>query len=113
MKEENRDYKIDIGEFQKQQAEYIKKQGHYLELNILIEANENEEDNSTMPIITTCMHGCGAKDIAKLYKSLEITIEHLRKEHPLECAIADVMIDIREMGSYQMDIPHNDEEDKE
>ena len=79
--------KIDFKEYEKQRRAEIKKSDQYLELNILISADEHDLDKDA-PIVTMEQHHCGPIEIAKLYAILTALQKELETSHPMECSYA-------------------------
>lgn len=106
-------FNIDINEMEQQRYDAIKKSGHYLELDILIGSEDEKYDGHTgkMPVVTTCMHGCEAKDISAMYMILGLIREHFEEEYPMECLMANIGMSAQHMGTIQTEVPHKKEED--
>ena len=105
-------FDIDPHELERQRYEEIKKAGRYLELNILIDANEEKYDskNGNMPVVTTCLHGCTGKEISALYMLLGMMREQLEEDYPLECVMADMRLRTKDYGTISTQIPHDEED---
>lgn len=105
-------FNIDINEMEQQRYNHIKKSGHYLELDVLIGANDDEHNGKTekMPVVTTCIHGCGSSEISALYMILGLLRDHLEEEYPMECLMANIGMKSQFMGSVESKIPHDEED---
>lgn len=106
-------HSIDIPGMEKQRYKAIKRTGEYVELNILIGTEEDdiEDDISTKsPVVTTCMHGCGPKEVACLYTTLQAVSNMLEEKYPFECFLAKMGMRVENMGSVDSSLD-DDEED--
>lgn len=84
----------------------IKKSGKYLELNVLIGVEDDKRDGSIgkLPVVTTCMHDCGQKEIGALYATLQLLTECLENEYPMECLIGNVCMTAQHLGTINTEI---------
>lgn len=106
------DFKIDMCEMEKQRYDRIKKSGSYMELDILISGETEKFDGHTgkMPVVTTCMHGCGPEEVANMYVVLKNMMEYYEKEYPVECALANLTMKCNHMGSVDQPLNNDKEE---
>ena len=91
-------HSIDIPEMERQRYNAIKRTGQYVELNILIGVeNEEEKDNTAVksPVVSMHMHNCGP---------------NLEKQYPVECLMGNLTMKIEGMGS--INIPLSDDEEE-
>lgn len=108
------EFDVDMGELEQQRYNEIKKKGKYLELDILIDADdtdENEMTHSKIPVVTTCMHGSGPEEIACLYATLKALIDHYETEYPVECFLSKIGLKLNHLGSTETPVKHDDEEE--
>ena len=106
-------HSIDIPEMEKQRYQAIKRTGEYVELNILIGTEEDDQENgisTKSPVVTTCMHKCGPKEIACLYATLQAVSNVLEEKYPFECFLAKMGMRVENMGSVDSSLK-DDEED--
>lgn len=106
-------HSIDIPEMEKQRYQAIKRTGEYIELNILIGTEEDDKENgisTKQPVVTTCMHKCGPKEVACLYATLNAVSKMLKEKYPLECLLSEIGMKIENLGSIDSSL-NEDEED--
>ena len=106
---------IDMHESEKQRYKAIKKTGNYMEVNILIGA-ENEDVGDGLiaktPIVSTEICNCGAQEIGCAYMSLIELAKTLEKKYPSACFAAKLAMSVENMGSSEhITVIRNDEED--
>lgn len=95
-------YNVDIPEMEKQRYNCIKNSGKYLEMNILIGAeNEDLGDGlvSKAPVISTHMCKCGSQEVGCLYVTLNELMKSLEKRYPMECCIAKLAMHVDDLGA--------------
>ena len=94
------DFNISEDEMERKRYAMIKKSGQYMELNILISANQEKFDGhiGKLPVVNTTMCRCGSEEIANMYVILKHLINYYEKEYPTECTMAESMMDCRDMG---------------
>lgn len=104
-------YNIDIPEMERQRYNSIKKSGEYIELNILIGVEDEEENgvSAKSPVVSTCMHNCGPQEVACLYATLHAVSQTLERKYPVECLMGKMGMRIENMGSVDSSL----EDDKE
>ena len=102
-------HSIDIPGMEKQRYKAIKRTGEYVELNILI-GTEEDDISTKSPVVTTCMHGCGPKEVACLYTTLQAVSNMLEEKYPFECFLAKMGMRVENMGSVDSSLD-DDEED--
>lgn len=104
-------YNIDIPEMEKQRYNSIKKSGEYIELNILIGVEDEEENgvSAKSPVVSMCMHNCGPQEVACLYATLHAVSQILERKYPVECLMGKMGMRIENMGSVDSSL----EDDKE
>ena len=106
-------HNIDVPEMEKQRYQAIKRTGEYIELNILIgtENDETEDGLSTKsPVVTTCMHKCGPKEMACLYATLQAVSNILKERYPIECLLGEIGIEVKNMGSIDSSVDEDEED---
>lgn len=106
-------HSIDIPEMEKQRYNAIKRTGQYIELNILIGVeNEEEKDNTTVksPVVSMHMHDCGPVEVASLYATTKAVIENLEKQYPVECLMSNLTMKIEGIGSANIPLSDDEEE---
>lgn len=106
-------YNIDIPEMERQRYNAIKRTGQYVELNILIGVeNEEEKDNTAVksPVVSMHMHNCGPMEVASLHATVKAVIENLEKQYPVECLMSNLTMKTEDMGS--INIPLSDDEEE-
>lgn len=94
----------------------IKASGKYLELNIIIGVEDDEDLGSGFvsksPVVCTVGYECGPKEIGCLYMTLKSYMDKLKEDYPTEYLVAEMAIHVEDTGSISMTkIEHNDEED--
>lgn len=107
---------VDMFELENQRSEAIKKTGKYIELNIIIGAeNDTSSDGSVgkYPVITTTMKGCGPKEVAGLYIALQGVEEQLEENYPIACMLSKLSMKIKHIDTLERDINDKDVNKKE
>lgn len=107
--------RIDIPRMESQRYKAIKNSGKYLELNVLIGA-EDEEDLgggmvSKMPVVQTKGVRCGSKEIGCLYMTLKSYIDQLEKDYPTECFVSKLAMKVQDIGTTRVEMDFDDEEE--
>lgn len=101
------DMDVNMEELERQRYDAIKKTGQYLELNILIGAeneDENEDTTHKFPVVTTTMCHCGSREISCLYATIRAFLNSFEKKYPLEClAVKLGIVDVDDLGSIEAD----------
>lgn len=104
---------INIPEMEKQRYEAIKRTNKYLEMKILIGA-ENDKSECGMvsktPVVKTDMHNCSSQEISFLYITLQSIIKSLEERYPKECLISKLTMEAQHMGSVQWKNENNKED---
>lgn len=100
-------HSIDIPEMEKQRYKSIKATGKYIELNILIGVEDDisldEEVTTKSPVVTTCLHNCGPKEVACLYTTIQSVMKVLERKYPVECLLlSKIGISVEEIGSIDI-----------
>lgn len=106
-------HSIDVPEMERQRYQSIKKTGRYVELNILIGTEEDTKENgasTNSPVISTCMHKCGPKEIACLYATLQAVSNILKERYPIECLLGEIGIEVKNMGSIDSSVDEDEED---
>ena len=109
------EYEVDVKGMEEQRAKEIKKKGKYLEVSILVDAEDekyNENISGKMPVITTHMHGCGPKEVACMYLTLKALAKQFEIDYPMECLLGEITMHHDYIGSFKTEVKH-DEEKKE
>ena len=104
-------HNIDIPEMEKQRYNAIKRTGQYIELNILIGVENEEEKGNTAvksPVVSMRIHNCGPMEVASLHATVKAVIENLEKQYPVECLMSNLTMKTEGMGS--INIPLSDDE---
>lgn len=107
---------VDMFELENQRYEAIKKTGEYIELKILIGAEYDASSDGSVgkyPVITTTMQGCGMKEVAGLYATLQGVIEQLEKNYPMACMLSKLTMSIGHIDTLERDINTEDVDKKE
>lgn len=96
---------VNMEELERQRYDAIKKTGQYLELNVLIGAeNENEDTTHKFPVVTTTMCHCGSREISCLYATVRAFLKSFEEKYPLEClAVKLGIVDVNDLGSIEAD----------
>ena len=107
------DYDVDINEMERQRYNTIKKNGKYIEVNILVGAEDDvtyKGHKGRMPVIHTEMHNCSSKDISCMYLSLKTLLDDFKEDYPKECLLGEIMFNCHDLSSVNLDT--NDEEEE-
>lgn len=105
-------YEIDIVELEKQRYKAIKKSGKYLEISILVGAeNEDLGDGNVRktPVISTICHDCGAAEIACGYLAVKSVLEKIMEDYPTECMAAEALMQTQSEASFKIDCDDEEE----
>lgn len=107
--------RIDIPGMEAQRYKSIKNSGKYLELNVLIGVDDDEELGggmvSKMPVVQTQGIHCGPKEMGCLYMTLRSYLEQLEKDYPTECFVAKLAMEVKDVGTTRIEKSLKDEED--
>ena len=100
-------HSIDIPEMERQRYKAIKASGEYVELNILIGVEDDisldEEVTTKSPVVTTCLHNCGPKEVACLYATIQSVMKVLERKYPVECLLlSKIGTSVEEIGSIDI-----------
>ena len=105
-------------DMEKRKYAKIKASGKYLELNIIIGVEDDEDLGkglvSKSPVVCTVGHSCGPKEIGCLYMTLKSYMDKLREDYPTECFVAEMAMHVEDVGHASITkIEHiiDDEED--
>lgn len=105
---------LDISGMEAQRYKKIKDSKKYIELNILVGAEDEEDLGKGMvgkiPVISTEMRNCGPKEVGCLYMTLKSYMNHMKEEYPGECFAADMAMKVEEIGHTEISRIHNEEE---
>lgn len=106
---------IDIAEMERQRYESIKRSGKYLELRVLIGADDEELGGgmvSKIPVVQTESIHCGPKEMGCLYMTLRSYLEQLEKDYPTECFTAKLAMRVEDTGTTRLikEFLNNEEE---
>lgn len=110
---------MDLAEMERQRYKSIKESKKYLELDILIGAEDEdigEGQMSKIPIVSTIARNIGAKEVGCLYMTLKSYLKHMMEEYPDECIAADMAMEVQEVGHTQISKSydlHNKEDNDE
>ena len=107
---------MDVTNMEKRRYAKIKASGKYLELNILIGVEDDEDLGegraSKSPVVCTVGHSCGPKEIGCLYMTLKSYMDKLREDYPTECFVAEMAMHIEDVGHASITkIEHVDDEE--
>lgn len=90
---------IDI---EKRRYAKIKASGEYLELNIIIGVEDDEDLGegcvSKSPIVYTVGRNYGPKEIGCLYMTLKSHMNKLKEDYPTECFVAEMAMHVENIG---------------
>ena len=103
------DMEVDISAYEHARYQAIKDSGEYVELSILISGN-NDDANSDLPCVRTEMREANPEMVGKLYTSVKMYLDHLRKEYPMECLLAEFSHEAVTIG--QVECPLDDDEEQ-
>lgn len=105
---------IDVNEMERQRYKQIKDSKKYLELNILIGADDEEDLGKglvgKMPVVSTALRNCGSKEVGCLYMTLKSYLDHMEQEYPAECFTAKLAMKVSEVGHTELSIKHDEED---
>ena len=98
---------LNIPEMERQRYKAIKASGEYAELNILIGVEDDisldEEVTTKSPVVTTCLHNCGPKEVACLYATIQSVMKMLERKYPVECLLlSKIGTSVEEIGSIDI-----------
>lgn len=98
---------LNIPEMERQRYKAIKASGEYAELNILIGVEDDisldEEVTTKSPVVTTCLHNCGPKEVACLYATIQSVMKVLERKYPVECLLlSKIGTSVEEIGSIDI-----------
>lgn len=98
---------LNIPEMERQRYKAIKASGEYVELNILIGVEDDisldEEVTTKSPVVTTCLHNCGPKEVACLYATIQSVMKVLERKYPVECLLlSKIGTSVEEIGSIDI-----------
>lgn len=102
---------VNIKELEKQRYADIKQRGKYIEVDILIDAEDdisNTTDISKTPVISTSFHQCTSRDIAFMYAALISIAKDFEKDYPAECLYAKMALNARDVADSKFDISEED-----
>lgn len=89
---------IDI---EKRRYAKIKASGEYLELNIIIGVEDDEDLGegcvSKSPIVYTVGRNYGPKEIGCLYMTLKSYMNKLKEDYPTECFVAEMTMHVEDI----------------
>ena len=111
----NENIEVDINAFEAARYQEILNSGKYAELKILVGTEEESFEDRTgiMPCVRLDLHNASSETVGILYSSLMSFSEHLKKEYPLECLVAELSHDVKEVGSYEVTPREDDKKEKE
>lgn len=103
-------------DMEKRRYAKIKASGEYLELNIIIGVEDDEDLGkglvSKSPVVCTVGHSCGPKEIGCLYMTLKSYMDKLREDYPTECFVAEMAMHVEDVGYASITkIEHVDDEE--
>lgn len=80
---------LDIGEMERQRYDSIKRTDKYLELNVLIGAEDDQLGTNIgkIPVITVKARQISPDEIACMYVTLKELVRNYEQEYPEECAL--------------------------
>ncbi len=95
----------------------IKASGEYLELNIIIGVEDDEDLGSGFvsksPVVCIEGRSCGPKEIGCLYMTLKSYMDKLREDYPTECFVAEMAMHVEDVGHASITkIEHIDDEEE-
>lgn len=103
-------------DMEKRRYAKIKASGKYLELNIIIGVEDDEDLGkglvSKSPVVCTVGHSCGPKEIGCLYMTLKSYMDKLREDYPTECFVAEMAMHVEDVEHASITkIEHVDDEE--
>ena len=89
-------------DMEKRRYAKIKASGEYLELNIIIGVEDDEDLGegcvSKSPIVYTVGRNYGPKEIGCLYMTLKSYMNKLKEDYPTECFVAEMAMHVEDVG---------------
>lgn len=102
-------------DMEKRRYAKIKASGEYLELNIIIGVEDDEDLGegcvSKSPIVYTVGRNYGSKEIGCLYMTLKSYMNKLKEDYPTECFVAEMAMHVEDVGHGVTKIEHIDDEE--